>query len=69
MIAIKLTPQQKDLIHGVFFTENTFFNCVQDFNNDWFVFLSADDKEKLDGYAYLLDLPLFEFVAKTETPK
>lgn len=44
MEGIKLTIEQKEQIQGVFFNDNTFFNCVQDINNDWFVFISEDDK-------------------------
>ena len=44
MIGIKLTLEQKNVIHGQFYNEICFFNCVQDINNDWFVFLSESDK-------------------------
>jgi len=44
MIGIKLTAIQKEQLQGVYFAENIFFNCVQDINNDWFVFLSEEDK-------------------------
>lgn len=40
----KLTIEQKEAIQGVFFNENTFFNCVQDINGEWFIFISEDDK-------------------------
>lgn len=44
MNGIKLTTTQKEQLQGVYFAENIFFNCVQDINNDWFVFISEDDK-------------------------
>ena len=44
MNGIKLTIAQKEQLQGVYFAENIFFNCVQDINNDWFVFLSESDK-------------------------
>ena len=64
MIGIKLTTEQKNAIHGQFYNENCFFNCVQDINNDWFLFLSDSDKAELvnTNYAYLLLLSEFEYV-------
>jgi hypothetical protein len=44
MNGIKLTIAQKEQLQGVYFAENIFFNCVQDINNDWFIFISEDDK-------------------------
>lgn len=64
MNGIKLTLEQKNAIQGVYFNENTFFNCVQDINNDWFLFLSESDKAELINteYSYLLLLAEFEYV-------
>jgi len=44
MVGIKLTIAQKEQLQGVYFAENIFFNCIQDFNGDWFVFLTESDK-------------------------
>jgi hypothetical protein len=64
MIGHKLTLEQKESIQGVFYNENTFFNCVQDINNDWFLFLSSDDIIQINNteYDFLLSLPEFEYV-------
>lgn len=64
MKGIKLTTEQKEAIQGVFYNENTFFNCVQDINNDWFLFLSESDKSELVNteFDYLLNLTEFEYV-------
>lgn len=64
MNGIKITIEQKDAIQGVLYNENTFFNCVQDINNDWFLFLSESDKTELNSteYSYLLLLAEFEYV-------
>lgn len=65
MVGYKLTLQQKEAIQGQFYNENCFFNCVQDINNDWFLFLSQSDKNEIEStdYSYLLSLPKFEYVA------
>lgn len=63
MNGIKLTTEQKNAIQGVFYNENTFFNCVQDINNDWFLFLSESDKAELvnTNFDYLLNLTEYEY--------
>lgn len=64
MNGIKLTIAQKNTIQGQFYNDNCFFNCVQDINGDWFLFLSDSDKAELvnTNYAYLLLLTDFEYV-------
>lgn len=64
MNGIKLTIEQKNAIQGIFYNENCFFNCVQDINNDWFLFLSQSDKNEIEStqYAYLLLLSEFEYM-------
>jgi hypothetical protein len=64
MIGYKLTTEQKEAIQGVFYNENTFFNCVQDINNDWFLFLSSDDIIQINNseFDFLISLPEFEYV-------
>tara|TARA_R110002153_G_scaffold91704_1_gene223264 strand:+ start:299 stop:517 length:219 start_codon:yes stop_codon:yes gene_type:complete len=63
MIGYKLTIEQKEAIQGVEFSEATIFNCVQDINGVWFLFLSEQDKNNLPSeYAYLLNLPQEEFI-------
>jgi hypothetical protein len=63
MIGYILTVAQKQEIQGVFFTENIFFNCVQDINETWFLFLSQQDIEILpQEFQYLLSLPTGEYV-------
>lgn len=62
MIGYKLTIEQKEAIQGVFFATHIFFNCVQDIDGNWFLFLSEQDKEILPSeYQYLLDLPQAEY--------
>lgn len=65
MIGIKLTIEQKEAIQGVFYNDNTFFNCVQDINGDWFLFLSSDDIIQIQNteFDFLISLPEFEYIA------
>ena len=64
MNGIKLTIEQKNAIQGVLYNENTFFNCVKDINEDWFLFLSSDDIIQINNseFSLLLLLDEFEYV-------
>ena len=64
MIGYTLTIEQKEEIQGVYYTPYEFFNCVQDINNVWFLFLSQQDKETILGteWEYLLELPEQEYI-------
>jgi len=42
-----LTHEQKEGIEGKFYTPYQFFNCVQDINDVWFLFLA---KKKLNKH-------------------
>jgi hypothetical protein len=68
MIGYILTVAQKEEIQGVFFTDSIFFNCVQDINETWFLFLSQQDIEILPNeFQYLLTLPTGEYVPPLPT--
>lgn len=57
-------------LQGVFFDSDTFFNFVQDINDEWFLILSEQDEQDiaLTEYAYLLDLPLEPYEPKPSPP-
>ena len=64
-----VTNEQALELQGVFFDSDTFFNFVQDINNVYFLFLSEQDEVDISPteYAYLLDIPLSEYVPKQTT--
>lgn len=65
-----VTNQQAEELQGVFFDSDTFFNFVQDINNNYFLFLSEQDEADIapTEYAYLLDIPFSEFIPKPTPP-
>ena len=69
MIGYTLTIEQKEEIQGVYYTTYEFFNCVQDINNVWFLFMSQQDKENILGteWEYLLELPKAEYTTPLTT--
>lgn len=66
MIGYKLTLEQKESIQGQFYATYEFFNCVQDINDEWFTFLSNDNKKVIleTQYEWVLFCPQEEYVAK-----
>jgi len=70
MIGYTLTPEQKDLIQGQYYAPYQFFNCVQDINGVWFLFLSQEDKIQLINtqWEWVISLPLEEYVPPPSPP-
>jgi hypothetical protein len=59
-----VTTETAQELQGVFFDADTFFNFVQDINDVYFLFLSSSDEIDIapTEYAYLLEIPLSEYV-------
>ena len=71
MIGYILTPEQKEQVQGQFYTPYEFFNCVQDINGVWFLFLSEQDKEEVFTnmqWHWTLDLPQGEYTPPPPPP-
>jgi hypothetical protein len=70
MIGYTLTPDQYSQIQGQYYTESQFFNCVQDIDGTWFLFLSDQDKPEVEAseYAWVLDLPQSEYIPPPPSP-
>jgi hypothetical protein len=70
MIGYVLTLEQKEQIQGQFYTPYEFFNCVQDINKVWFLFLSVQDKEQVVNteFKWVLNLPESEYVPPVNPP-
>jgi len=65
-----VTNQTANELQGVFFDADTFFNFVQDINENYFLFLSEQDEIDISNteYAYLLKIPLSPYIPKPEPP-
>jgi len=70
MIGYILTTENYDQLQGQFYTPYEFFNCVQDINDVWFLFLSDQDKAQIEAteWAFILDLPTGEYIPKPAPP-
>ena len=47
MIGYILTNDEYNQVQGQFYAPYEFFNCVQDINGVWYLFLSTQDKEQI----------------------
>lgn len=61
MQVVLLTSEQKQSLVGVEYTENCFFNPVQDINNDWVISIEEQDQCSIE---WVKALPLSEFLPK-----
>ena len=70
MIGYILTTDQYEQIQGQFYAHYEFFNCVQDINDVWFLFLSEQDKEQIASteWSWILNLPEGEYIPKPSPP-
>jgi hypothetical protein len=71
MIGYTLTPDQYEQIQGQYYTPSQFFNCVQDIDGTWFLFLSTQDGQEIFDNAtfnWVLDLPEAEYIPLPPPP-
>ena len=65
-----ITIEQKEQIQGQYYCEYQFFNCVQDINGEWFLFLSDEDKVEIQSteWSWILQLTEGEYTPPLPPP-
>ena len=65
-----LTTEEKEQIQGQYYSPYQFFNCVQDINDVWYLFLSDEDKIEIESteWSWILQLPEGEYIAPLPPP-
>ncbi len=65
-----LTVSQKNQVQGQVYSSDQFFNCVQDINDKWFLFLTSGDITAVTGtqWDWILQCPTGEFTPKPSPP-
>jgi len=64
-----LTIQQKDQLVNNWYDEDSFFNPVQDIDDNWIISQEEMEQNKNTDVAWVKDLPLIEYKPKpTPTP-
>jgi hypothetical protein len=65
MIAI-LTIEQKDLLIGKQYTTDSFFNPIQDFDNNWVISQEEIQQNTNEAFSWLADLELIQYKPKEQ---
>lgn len=60
-----LTEQQKDEITGKMFAPDSYFNTIQDKNDNWIISIEEMNQCVNPSYLWVKSLPLIEYVPKT----
>ena len=63
-----LTETQKDSLVGVAFAPDSYYNPIQDCNNDWIVSVEEVNQTTNPTYDWLHSLPLVDFCAPPSPP-
>jgi hypothetical protein len=64
MIVYLLTEQQKNSLIGKYYFSNTFFNPIQDNNNNWIISQEEVLNATYEDVLWVKDLPTIEYIAK-----
>ena len=64
MIVAQLTPEQAEQLKGVEFTQDSFFNPIQDINDIWIISLEEQEQCSIQ---WVKELPLIEYIPKQTT--
>jgi hypothetical protein len=63
-----LTLEQKDSLVGQLYTEDSYFNPIQDIDNNWIISLEEIEYCSNPKFMWVKELPLIEFKPKPEIP-
>jgi len=65
---IKLTEEQKDLLTNQLFAENSYFNPIQDINDDWFITDIEQNNTINPNFIWVKDLEITDIELKPVIP-
>ena len=63
-----LTIEQKDTWVGQLYAADSYFNPIQDIDDNWVISTQEMDQCVNELYMWVKDLPLIEYVPKPEEP-
>lgn len=64
-----LTLEQKNEIAGQLYAEDSFFNPIQDINNDWIISAQEIDECVVEEFMWVKNLPLIDYEPIPTPPK
>ena len=59
-----LTIEQKDELVGQWYDPDSYFNPIQDANDDWIISVEEVDQCVNPNFLWVKDLPLIEYIPK-----
>lgn len=68
MVAGLLTISEKDKLVGQLYDPDSYFNPVQDINNDWFISTEEIDNCIYPEFLWIKSLPIVPFIPKPSPP-
>jgi hypothetical protein len=63
-----LTLEQKNEIVGQLYAEDSYFNPIQDINNDWVISTEEMDECVVEEFMWVKDLTLIDYEPKPTPP-
>lgn len=63
-----LTEVQKDELIGQLYTQDSYFNPIQDASDNWIISVEEMEFCTVDEFMWVKDLPLIEYVPKPSPP-
>jgi len=63
-----LTESQKDSLVGQLYDEDSYFNPIQDINDDWIISVEEIDQCVNPEFQWVKDLPLIDYKPKPSPP-
>jgi hypothetical protein len=67
MIVAQLTPEQAEQLKGIEFAPDSYFNPIQDANDNWIISIEEIENNENPAFEWLLDLEMIIFVPKENT--
>ena len=68
MEVLLLTEQQKDLLVGQLYTDDSYFNPIQDIDDNWIISLEERNYLTNDNFMWVKQLPIIEYIPKPYPP-
>jgi hypothetical protein len=68
MIVALLTTDQKEQLLGKEYTTDSYFNPIQDANDNWVISVEEIDSCTNEDFAWIKDLQLITYEPKEQTP-
>jgi hypothetical protein len=63
-----LTESQKNELLGQLYAPDSYFNPIQDANDDWIISVEEINQCVTPEFQWVKDLPLIEYIPKPEPP-